>query len=195
MKTAKGADEKIEIVDRDNTQKDRLGLKVIAKETGEAIENAQINVRLYSNATKTSDGKTDQFGRIDVLLGDEELISLSITVKVDGRVPTKISYRDEGEAVAVPLNYTLALERGTSIGGIINNKQGKPVQEVSVSLLVPSRPAKRIIHPSGIMLSRRMIRGNGVAILCRQSLMMSGFDWRISITLMTLHTGRRKSPR
>lgn len=139
LETAKGAGEKIEIVDRDNTQKDRLGLKVITKETGEAIENAQISVRIYGEADKSSEGKTDQFGRIDILLGEEKLTSLSIAVKVDGRVPTKISYRGEGENISVPLNYTLALEKGTSIGGIINNEQGQPVQGTSVSLLVPSQ--------------------------------------------------------
>jgi hypothetical protein len=133
---SKGSGGEVAEGDRDNRRKGIMGLRVVTKETGEVIASANVSVSAYSGKNKEGKGTTNQFGRYDVEVGKEKLFSLSVAVTVEGRVPIKISYRDEG-GISVPLNYKLELEKGTSIGGIIENEQGQAVEEASVYLLVP----------------------------------------------------------
>ena len=122
----------------DNQKQGVLGLKVIAKETGQPIEEIDVKATIYDMNGKKfkSDGKTDHSGRYDVTL-QENMSVLTISVNAPSRVPIKMSYRDERGNVKTPLNYTLALEKGTSIGGVINNENGQPIKEAQVKLLVP----------------------------------------------------------
>ena len=125
-------------VDMDNQDENILSLKVISQETGLAVKDAPVKVRLYGDKEIKADGTTNQFGRYDFQHDQAKFRSLTITVDSEGFVPTKIDYRDNTESLKLPLNYTLSIEKGTSIGGIITNEQNQPVQGVSVSLLVPS---------------------------------------------------------
>jgi RNA polymerase sigma factor (sigma-70 family) len=125
-------------VDSDNQNTNILSLKVISKETGQAVTDADVKVRSYGGKDINSEGKTNSFGRYEIKHDLTKLASLSITVTSNGCVPMKIDFRDEAGNVKLPLNYILSLEKGTTIGGIIANEQNQPIQDVSVSLLVPS---------------------------------------------------------
>ena len=124
-------------VDSDNQNTNILSLKVISQVTGLAVADADITVEAYDAKKINSQGKTNSFGRYDIQHDLAKFMSLNITVTSDGCVPMKLDFRDEAGNVKLPLNYTLSLEKGTSIGGIITNEQNQPIEGASVSLLVP----------------------------------------------------------
>lgn len=54
----------------------------------------------------------------------------------EGFAPMRVAWR--ATPVQIPGEYTLTLEPGTSIGGVIRDEEGKPIEGVTVYLLVPS---------------------------------------------------------
>lgn len=133
-------------VDKDNQDENILSLKLVSKETDQAIPDAYVKFRLYGDREIKAEGATNQFGRFDFQHDKAKFTSLTITVAYEGYVPTKISFRDKAESLELPLNYTFTMEKGTSIGGIITNEENQPVEGVAVSLLVPSD--EQAVQPS-----------------------------------------------
>jgi peroxiredoxin/uncharacterized GH25 family protein len=111
-----------------------LALTVADRATGGPIEGVAVKGRV---GRATSDLKTDAEGRAAIPLPAEAPEYVTITAKADGFVPLQVSWRGQGGAARVPGEYTLRMERGTTIGGVIRDEQGKPVAGATVFLLVP----------------------------------------------------------
>ena len=80
---------------------------------------------------------TDPEGLCVLSLPGKAMRYVAVTATCDGHVPTKMAWsKSEGESV--PAEFTLAVPPGTTVGGVIVDGSGKPVQGVSVSLLVPA---------------------------------------------------------
>lgn len=117
------------------TQTERvLNLQVTNKTTQEPISEADLGIRI--NRARRED-KTDSDGRCRIALGAVKLEYIRIEVKKEGFVPIRLTWRQAPGSPEIPDQYTLALEQGTSIGGIIHDEQGHPIKGVSVYLLVP----------------------------------------------------------
>jgi protocatechuate 3,4-dioxygenase beta subunit len=112
-----------------------LALKVVDRATGEPIKGAAVKAQVDR---KSTDAATDAEGRLGVQLAAAPNFVM-ISVKADGYVPLQVTWRREGSAIKVPDEYTLKLERGTTIGGPIRDEQGKPVAGATVYLLVPGQ--------------------------------------------------------
>jgi hypothetical protein len=111
-----------------------LNLRVISKATGEPIPDAELSIRTMQ---EQHEDKTDKDGRCRITLGEKMPEYLRVEIRKEGFVPIRLSWRQTASLSAIPAQYTLALERGTSIGGIIHDEQGNPIEGVSVYLLVP----------------------------------------------------------
>ena len=117
------------------TQTERtLDLRVIDKETQEPIPNAELGIRIMR---ARYEDETDGEGKCKIALGAEAPDYMRVEVKKEGFVPIRLAWRKGPGQPEIPDQYTLALERGTSIGGIIHDEQGNPIEGASVYLLVP----------------------------------------------------------
>ena len=69
---------------------------------------------------------------------------MSIRVRKDGFVPTRVSWNyDGGVPITPPATYTLRLEPGTTIGGLVQDPEGRPIASATVYVLVPQQPSTR----------------------------------------------------
>ncbi|HUS89807.1 MAG TPA: carboxypeptidase regulatory-like domain-containing protein [Desulfosporosinus sp.] len=111
-----------------------LDLRVINKAAGEPISDAELDIRIMSEHRKD---KTDNEGRCRIVLGEKTPEYVRVEVKKEDFVPIRLSWRQTVSHPVMPDQYTLALEQGTSIGGIIHDEQGNPIEGANVYLLVP----------------------------------------------------------
>ncbi|MEN6335846.1 MAG: carboxypeptidase-like regulatory domain-containing protein [Phycisphaerales bacterium] len=62
----------------------------------------------------------------------------------EGLVPLIAGWRARGTPLQVPAEYTLAMEPGTIIGGVVRDEEGKTIEGATVSLLVPSDGSSQV---------------------------------------------------
>lgn len=89
---------------------------------------------------KSRKDRTDAKGRCWLMLPAQDPKSLSVSAKAPRYVGVSMTWRPEVEKL--PEAYTLELEVGTVIGGIVKDEEGKPIEGVTVNLLVPSNPGQ-----------------------------------------------------
>ncbi|HUT45328.1 MAG TPA: carboxypeptidase regulatory-like domain-containing protein [Sedimentisphaerales bacterium] len=111
-----------------------LILQVISKVTREPISDAELSIQIMQ---ESREDKTDKDGRCRIVLGDKTPEYVRVEVRKEGFVPIRLAWRQTVSRPVMPDQYTLTLEQGTSIGGIIHDEQGNPVEGASVYLLVP----------------------------------------------------------
>ncbi len=111
-------------------------LTVIDKQTGQPIPNAKLKV---TAADKKSVAETNKDGTRTIVFRKGKPNYLSIEVTKDGLVPIRLAWRPSEGPPEIPAGYKVALESGTSIGGVIQDEQGKPIEGASVYLLIPEK--------------------------------------------------------
>jgi hypothetical protein len=111
-----------------------LNLRVISKATGEPIPEAELSILI---TRERREDKTDKDGRCRIVLGEKAPEYVRVEVKKEGFVPIRLSWRQTVSRPSMPDQYTLDLEQGTNIGGIIHDEQGDPIEGARVYLLVP----------------------------------------------------------
>jgi hypothetical protein len=112
-----------------------LDLRIIDKATQKPIQEVKLGIRIMRQRRVD---KTDSEGRCRISLGAVKADYVRIEAQKDGFVPVRLNWREGSGRPQIPDQYTLALERGTSIGGTIQDEQGRPIEGVSVFLLIPS---------------------------------------------------------
>jgi hypothetical protein len=110
-----------------------LDLAVVHKQTRAPVAGAKLTINIDG---KESQDVTDEQGRCRIQLGSQKHNWVLLNVSKEGFVPMRIAFRKDKEDIRIPQSYTLALEPGTSIGGMIQNEQGQPIEGVAVYLLV-----------------------------------------------------------
>jgi RNA polymerase sigma factor (sigma-70 family) len=99
-----------------------------------------VNLKVAIDGQVVHQLTTDESGRMVIPLPEKEFERLSVTARGDGLVPKRVSLR--GRETEVPRSYSLAMERGTSIGGIVRDDEGRPIEGVTVSLYENSPGAR-----------------------------------------------------
>ncbi len=118
-----------------------VNLKTIHKDTGEAIPNVAVRVQTNGRSQDSKmdqDLTTDSAGGLTIQLPLGAPAFVSITVKVDGFVPLQVSWRREEDVAKIPSEYTIRMERGTTIGGVIQDEKGQPIAAATVYVLLSS---------------------------------------------------------
>ena len=111
-------------------------LTVIHSKTKEPLPGAVLTIRINSERRIEM---TDAEGQYSVSLPREGVNYFLVEARKMDMVPLRLAWRPTREHVEIPERYTLALEPGTTIGGIIQDEQGDPIEGVTVYLLVPGR--------------------------------------------------------
>ncbi|MFH1370609.1 MAG: SMP-30/gluconolactonase/LRE family protein [Planctomycetota bacterium] len=111
-------------------------LTVIDKQTGQPIPNAKLKLTFDDQKGTT---ETNEDGKRTLRLHKGKTNYLSIEVTKEGFVPIRLGWRSSETTTGIPAGYTVALESGTSIGGVIQDEQGKPIEGASVYLLIPGK--------------------------------------------------------
>ena len=111
-------------------------VRVINARTGRPEPGVTIRVSLGMNKEGTSD--TD--GRYRVTGTVREFAILQVQIQKPGFVPLRVMWDNTSAEIPVeiPREYTFTLEPGSTIGGVVQDEQGRPVAEARVLLSIPS---------------------------------------------------------
>lgn len=110
-----------------------LRLKIVTKDTGQPVPNVKVGyVSRFQKQVSNDTALTTRAGDARIKLYPE-LSRLEIMTEAEGFADTALRwFPDEGEAV--PAAYTLRLERGILIGGIVVGPDDKPVGGATVRI-------------------------------------------------------------
>jgi len=126
-----------------------LGVCVFDDETENPIEGAQLKVNPGCGCDSNCQPDyyaTDDNGFHLINFGEKKPSYLSILVTKAGYVPTMFAWRDK-MMENISDEFMFFLPRGKKIGGVITNKDSKPIPSVTVILYVPSDESKEFPWP------------------------------------------------
>ncbi|MHC4533488.1 MAG: carboxypeptidase regulatory-like domain-containing protein, partial [Planctomycetota bacterium] len=119
----------------------KFTLSVVDKKTNKPIPNAEVKVSLFgkglSNEQKKQELSTDTKGFCTVVFPVPSQEYTRLYIKAAGYVPISASWdnpENAREPDPIPESFVFPLEKGTSIGGVVKNEEGKPVEGVKVFL-------------------------------------------------------------
>lgn len=115
-----------------NTQRRDFDLHVVDAQTRQGISGVQLKIHLGG---EPSNAVTDAKGSHRIQLPAQEARYFFITAHKEGMSPRQFSWNSD-QKIDLPESYTLAMEKGTSVGGIIQDEQGRPIADASVYLHV-----------------------------------------------------------
>jgi hypothetical protein len=118
-----------------------LAVEVMDQATGEAVKSARVRMvaRGPTGYLPARDWMTDAAGRCRVALPEGTLRELRLEVTHADYVTGMISWQQE-EGLTPPQTHRVALERGITIGGRVQDPAGDPIAGVEVSLHAGYRP-------------------------------------------------------
>jgi hypothetical protein len=136
----------------------QLELKVVARQTQEPICGVKLEIRIGQQKKELA---TDEQGRCRIEWDAATPDYLSITASSQGLVPTQLTWRPGEGGQAIPRDYTLAMERGTGIGGVIQDEEARPIEGVTVYLLAPQRSGDNSVERVAIWDRKEMTDKDG----------------------------------
>jgi hypothetical protein len=108
-----------------------LEIRVVERDGGKPIAGAAILAKSGRQGGPESRGSTDDQGYCSVPVPPVAMESRHFSVHAwkDGFVPVQViwGYNREFEFEGVPASYSVILDRGAAIGGIVRDEQGRPV--------------------------------------------------------------------
>lgn len=108
-----------------------LDLQVVRSDTRSPVPQAEVVVRLGRQRERRV---TDDQGRLHLDFGVEEPDDLVLTASKEGFAGTRAFWYRRHYALGIPPTFTLPLDAGTSIGGVVQNESGQPIPDVKVHL-------------------------------------------------------------
>jgi len=127
----------------------KFTLSVIDKKTGKPIPNVEVKVSLsgkgISDEQKKQELSTDAKGLCTIKLPVPSPEYFKVNVKSAGYVPVYTSWynrENAREPDPIPQSFVFPLEKGTSIGGVVKNEEGTPVEGVKVFLMLAEQESK-----------------------------------------------------
>jgi ABC-type phosphate transport system substrate-binding protein len=106
-----------------------LDLLVVRKDTGQPLAGVPLNIRTAQQERRVL---TDERGHCKVALPQQQPRSISITARADGFVPKLVHWGARRSPPTIPPSYTLVLEPAISIGGIVQDESGNPIEGVKI---------------------------------------------------------------
>jgi RNA polymerase sigma factor (sigma-70 family) len=105
---------------------------------------AGVTLKVWVNGKLSREHITDATGRLVIPLPETEPERLTVTARGDGWVPKRVYLRHfAARETEIPRSYTLEMERGTSIGGVVRDGQERPIEGVTVSLSASNPDSRR----------------------------------------------------
>jgi beta-lactamase regulating signal transducer with metallopeptidase domain/5-hydroxyisourate hydrolase-like protein (transthyretin family)/peroxiredoxin len=118
----------------------RLTVHVTNAQTGEPIEGVQIDAWIDAEEkTNHSQPVTGKDGTAVVEYDPAARIDrVTLTPNRQGFVPAHVYWDDNRRPIQIPQTKAFALEPGTTIGGVVNDEQGRPIEGATVTITVPA---------------------------------------------------------
>lgn len=103
-----------------------MALQIVEAETGTPLPYAKLHLfyLLQDGRGKVVKAATDANGELNVDTPQRPFHGLNMFVTADGHVPKVIAW---GFGRALPAEYTMKLERGVTIGGVVVDDAGQPI--------------------------------------------------------------------
>ncbi len=113
----------------------KLSLRVLEEGGGTPVEGAEVGLRADKH---TQNARTDAQGVCTLDVPSPPPSYFNVSIKKQGFVPASVSWERRGErAASIPAEQTVALQKGTTIGGIVQDDRGRPIGGATVFVLVP----------------------------------------------------------
>ena len=107
--------------------------RVVDRETKQPLPG--VTLKVWIDGKMARQQVTDESGLMVITLPEKEPERLTVTARKNGLVPMRVYLRHfAAKETEIPRTYTLAMERGTTIGGIVRDEDGRPIEGVTVSL-------------------------------------------------------------
>jgi RNA polymerase sigma factor (sigma-70 family) len=108
-----------------------MALQLAEAETGQPLPHAKLHLfyLMDDGRGKVVKATTDANGKLEVETPQAPFQGLNMFVTADGHVPKVTSW---GFKRAMPAEYTMKLERGVTIGGIVVDEAGQPIAGAKV---------------------------------------------------------------
>ena len=118
-----------------------LEITVLEKSTGEPIPDVQVTIRLILEAggDVRNEGLTDEEGKISFPFADKNIQMLRVEAVKGGYAPVQLSLIASETNQKISTQQTLNLDKGTKIGGKVQDEQGNPIEGVTVSISLQSQ--------------------------------------------------------
>ncbi len=101
-----------------------LVLEVVDAADNTPLARASVWARAYRRGGRITLDVTNSEGCSSLPVGERSAVPFTVVVAHPGFVPAELSWWD---GQPVPERYTLALERGDAIGGVVRDEQGRPI--------------------------------------------------------------------
>ena len=107
-----------------------LEFRVVDSRTGKPMPGVQLRIRIEDDL---SDARTDETGLYVIRKIPAKVAgALAVWVEHDGFAPQSISWRNEAANSGLPAMCTLKMVPAITIGGVIQDEQGKPIEGATV---------------------------------------------------------------
>ena len=110
-----------------------LDVRVVDKATRQPLAGAKLEIMLTG---RQSEQQTDAAGAAHVALRVQDPAWLGITVSKEGFVSKRVDWRGYRLGQMVPESQGFELEPGITIGGVVHDSAGKPVEGVELSVSI-----------------------------------------------------------
>ena len=113
-------------------------LLTVRSSDGNQALSAPVSASFWGDSRRlgTEDFHTDERGYVEIPVNGVEVSAVFVTVSADGHVPQMISWKRH-EFVEPFLPYQCVLEPGQSLEGVVQDEQGRPVNNAQVILHGP----------------------------------------------------------
>ncbi len=108
-----------------------LDFHVLHAETRQPLPGVALKIWLNDDKEKHV---TDEQGRYRIKLPAAKLKTFCVRASAPGFVPLQVTFRCPHVHLDIPERYTLKLPPGTSIGGVVRDESGKPIQGATVKI-------------------------------------------------------------
>src|SRR5262249_35045156 len=115
------------------TQPATMTVTILDQDTDKPIEGVTIGVVTHEKIPKAS---TDAAGIVTLQLPRSDL-SMNVWARKDGYVPTLAVWDNSKGQDPIPVQFTVKIARGRTIGGTVVDEQGAPVVGANVYVYVP----------------------------------------------------------
>lgn len=120
----------------------RIALRVVADETGGPIEGVEVSYFFRKQGNpEPIQGKvvTDKDGRATIERPEQDgLTAFNLTARKPKHAPFYLYWDGTSHPIEIPAEKELRLARGTTIGGIVRDEDGKPIAGASIEVSMPA---------------------------------------------------------
>ena len=111
-----------------------IDFRVVRDEDRVPLAGAIVVANVYRGRGQETRYTTDAEGRCRITLPVETPRAVGVTAAAPGYVPLEVVWTARELRTDADLSYTLALRRGRSVGGLVQDEQGRPIAGVNVRL-------------------------------------------------------------